>query len=324
MAVAMRQILHEGRHAVTLLPPSPDSAWVHLIPSGRFAGRDGRGPYVLDADAVLAAFRAATMDLAIDYDHQSLTAAGKAGPVPAAGWIHALESRADGIWGQVTWTERATEALAHKEYRYLSPVFRYEAKTGRVVALTGAGLTNTPNLELQAAAAQEQGAVMELMERLSAMLHLPATATAEQIMAEVEKMMAKLSEADTAMQAAQARLDSGPDPTQWVPKAMYDEAAHRLATVETERTETAVQQAVTAAQSARKITPAMKDWALDYARRDLEGFTRFVAAAPEFVSGETTMPAAAAQAAQAQLDAAQREVNRQLGLDTETFTKYAQ
>jgi phage I-like protein len=49
---------------------APES--VHLIPGGRFFGRDGRGPYVLDAAAVKRQFDAHGMPLAIDYEHQSI------------------------------------------------------------------------------------------------------------------------------------------------------------------------------------------------------------------------------------------------------------
>ena len=61
------------------LPDSPPHdegrapEWIHLLPSGAFSGRDGRGPYRLtDPDAVIAAtrewFRGA--DMPVDYNHQ--------------------------------------------------------------------------------------------------------------------------------------------------------------------------------------------------------------------------------------------------------------
>ncbi|MCX8017648.1 MAG: phage protease, partial [Rhodocyclaceae bacterium] len=42
-------------------PLAPE--WVQLIPAGEFTGRDGRGPYTLDAAAVLAAFERGGIDL---------------------------------------------------------------------------------------------------------------------------------------------------------------------------------------------------------------------------------------------------------------------
>lgn len=312
--------LHEDRHTVAIAAAADSPPeWVHLIPAGKFAGRDGRGPYLLDAAAVLAAFADNQADLPVDFDHQSLTANEKAGPVPAAGWIKELAVREDGVWGRVEWTPRAAETLANKEYRYLSPVFKYEAKTGRVVALVSAGLTNTPNLVLRAAARVEGASMEELMNRIIAMLNLPVTATADDVVTELQKVIDKLRTTETEMQTAQARLAAGPDPAQWVPKSMYDEAAQRVSTLETERLEAAVNAAVAEAQTQRKITPAMKSWALDYARRDLAGFTAYVAAAPAFVSAHAAPPP---EPASTQLDEVQLAVNKQLGLDDATFAKY--
>jgi phage I-like protein len=268
--------------------PYTPPVWVHLIPAGTFSGRDGRGPYTLDAKAVLDAFAANGADLPIDYDHQSLTADEKAGPVPAAGWIKELQAREDGIWARVEWTPRAAELLANKEYRYLSPVFRYQVKDGRVVALTGAGLTHNPNLYLQAVASRKEiHAVEELLERLIYMLNLPVTATPDEVAAELQKLIDRLKTAEAAaaqaaeqLAAAQARE---PDPAKYVPIALHKQVADQLAALQAEIARRDAEAAVEAAMSARKVSPGMKEWALSYASRDLEGFKAFVAAAPEIV-----------------------------------------
>jgi phage I-like protein len=289
--------LRLARHAISLpLPPAdaPDGAftppeWVHLIPAGTFSGRDGRGPYTLDAQAVLDAFAAHGADLPIDYDHQSLTADEKAGPVPAAGWIKELQAREDGIWARVEWTPRAAELLANKEYRYLSPVFRYRAKDGRVVALSGAGLTHNPNLYLQAAASRKEShAVDDLLEQLIAMLNLPVTATPDDVAAELQKLIDRLKTAEAAaaqaaeqLAAAQARE---PDPAQYVPIALHKQVADQLAALQADLARREAEAAVEAAMSARKVSPGMREWALAYASRDPEGFKAFVAAAPEIVT----------------------------------------
>jgi len=287
------QALGLARHTISVpLPPADaDEAsftppgWVHLIPAGTFSGRDGRGPYTLDAKAVLAAFAAHGADLPIDYDHQSLTADEKAGPVPAAGWIKELQAREDGIWARVEWTPRATELLAHKEYRYLSPVFRYQAKGGRVVALTGAGLTHNPNLYLQAAASRKETINMTLPEKLAEMLGVPADCTEDEAVAACQRLLDKIEEAE----AAHARQ---PDPAQYVPIAMHKQVADQLAALQADLARRDAEAAVEAAMSARKVSPGMREWALAYASRDLEGFRAFVAAAPEIVSASETKPAA--------------------------------
>ncbi len=251
--------------------------WVHLIPAGTFSGRDGRGPYRLDAEAVLAAYARHGADLPIDYEHQSLEAADKRGPVPAAGWIRELAAREDGIWGRVEWTPSATALLAERAYRYLSPVFRHD-RSGRVVALEGAGLTHTPNLYLRAAARQEDP--MDLTP-LAEALGIDPSADIETIAAHAKQ----LREAATRE----------PDPTQWVPmsqhKAVADELARLQAEIARENAEAAVRQAM----SQGKLSPAMRDWALSYAEKDPGGFAEWVKAAPVVVSSGTTVAANAAQ-----------------------------
>jgi phage I-like protein len=289
--------LRLARHAVSmpLSPADADAAsftppeWVHLIPAGTFSGRDGRGPFTLDAQAVLAAYTANGADLPIDYDHQSLTADEKAGPVPAAGWIKELQAREDGIWARVDWTPRAAELLANKEYRYLSPVFRYQAKDGRVVELTGAGLTHNPNLYLQAAASRKENhAVDELLDRLIHLLNLPVTATPGDVFAELQKLVSRLKNAEAAAAHAAEQLAAAqsrqPNPAEFVPVAMHKQVADQLAALQADLARREAEAAVEAAMSARKVSPGMREWALAYASRDLEGFKAFAAAAPEIVA----------------------------------------
>lgn len=303
--------------------------WVHLIPAGTFSGRDGRGPYTLDAPAVLAAFATHGADLPVDYEHQSLAADAKAGPVPAAGWIVALDARDDGLWAQVRWTPRAAELLAAQEYRYLSPVFRFDPASGRVAALAGAGLTHTPNLMLQAAASTGD-AMEELLERLVYILNMPVTSTPDELAAELQKLIDRLTAADTAMQAAQAEIEAlktaaqsqqpgAPDPAQFVPMALHQETAGQLAALQASMAEAAAAEAVSAAMSAGKLAPAMKDWALDYARRDAAGFAQFAQSAPQLVSA-SAHHAAAAPAADGLTDS-DREAAQLLGLSLAAFAQ---
>jgi phage I-like protein len=153
------QTTRTARHVVALPTQADAPEWVHLIPAGSFAGRDGRGPFTLDADAVIAAFTADAMPLPLDYEHQSSNAPQNGQPAPAAGWITALEARDDGVWGRVEWTERGQGYVQAREYRFISPFFAYvpeadandkEPKGGRVIRLFNAALTNTPNLHLTA------------------------------------------------------------------------------------------------------------------------------------------------------------------------------
>jgi phage I-like protein len=279
------------------------SEWVHLIPAGTFRGRDGRGPYRLDVQAVLDAFRAHGADLPVDYEHQSLSAGDKAGPVPAAGWIQDLEARDDGLWARVSWTPTARQLLAAKEYRYLSPVFRHD-KQGRVVALEGAGLTHMPNLYLRAAARQEDP--MDLTP-LAEALGIDPSADIETIAAHAKQ----LREAATRE----------PDPTQWVPMSQHKAVADELAKLQTEIAKGKAESAVREAMSQGKLSPAMRDWALSYAVKDPDGFAEWVKAAPVVVSSGTTVAANAAQKPDALSDE-ERYVCAALGISESDFAAH--
>lgn len=242
-------------------PLAPE--WVQLIPAGSFSGRDGRGPYLLDGAAVLDAFERGGIDLPVDYEHQTLEAANKAGPVPAAGWIKQLEVREGALWGRVEWTPKAAALIVQREYRFLSPVFRHD-KAGRVLALEGAGLTHYPNLDLEPVAHQK-GEPMDLKPIIEA-LGAPADADVAQLAAH----------AKTLKEAASRQ----PDPREWVPMAQHRAVAQELAALQEQVAKEKAEAAVREAMSAGKLPPAMQDWARGYAEKDPEGFAEWVKAAP--------------------------------------------
>ena len=280
-------------------------AWVHLIPVGEFSGRDGRGPYTLDGARLLAAFAAWGADLPVDYEHQGAHAEDNGQPAPAAGWIKALEVRDDGLWGRVEWTARATAMIAAREYRYLSPVFTYDPDDGRTAALLGAGLVNSPNLHLAALNARDAMSPSnpeppmneDLAERLRYLLNLPVTSTADDIAAELQKLIGQLKSAPVEamrcalgttegdlpglLAAAHARLSAPPDAALYVPRAEHEAVAHQLAELKTQAQAAAIAGAVDAALASGKVVPAQREAAIALCRTDLEAFKAFVAAAPE-------------------------------------------
>lgn len=70
----------------------------------------------------------------------------------AAGWVEALELRADGLWGLIKWTEKARLHILADELRYLSPEFSLTGTnklTGKPQGATfyGVALLNDPFLE---------------------------------------------------------------------------------------------------------------------------------------------------------------------------------
>ncbi len=69
----------------------------------------------------------------------------------ASGWIKRLFLRDGALWALVNWTEKASEYIRKKEFRYISPVFfenwRDEAGKGHGFTILGLGLTNVPFLK---------------------------------------------------------------------------------------------------------------------------------------------------------------------------------
>lgn len=143
--------------AADLARAAPDA--FRLLPLGSFRAVDGRpeklAAWVLtqdDAERIAADIAALARDLPIDYEHQILESRTNGQPAPAAGWVKRvgvrLDGEAPGLWAEeVVWTERARQMIAAGEYRYVSPVFRFDLKTGRVTALLMAALTNHPGLD---------------------------------------------------------------------------------------------------------------------------------------------------------------------------------
>jgi len=306
-----------GSLAVALLPSAAPEAdltppeWVELIPAGAFFGRDGRGPYILDTEAVLAAFAGVGIDLPIDYDHQSLSAGGKAGPVPAAGWITELEARDGALWGRARWTDEAARLIAARAYRYLSPVFRHD-KDGRVLSLEGAGLTHYPNLDLTPVAHRQGDDMTDLTPIAQALGVVGEDA------ASVEQLAAHAARLKTQLDAA----GRSPDPREWVPIAQHKAVADELAALQARIAADRAEAAVTAAMSAGKIAPALKDWAIDYARRDPQGFAAFAASAPVVVSGDKSAPGVASNAGSATLSDEDRYVCAALGIPEKDFAAH--
>jgi phage I-like protein len=238
--------------------------WVHLLPAGTFSGRDGRGPYQLaDATAVMNASRehSGRAHMAIDYDHQ-IDYAGKNGaPAPAAGWIKALQARADGIWGLVEWTERAAAHLAKREYRYLSPVFNHTGG-GNVTRLLRAALTNNPNLDQLTALASMEN-TMDKTSELRRLLALPDDA-------DMAAIVSKVSDLLTARQAA------APDPAKYVPIGDFERAVSEVHRLNQGISLQAATDHVGSNIDAGKLPPFLKEWGVSLCSVNKPAFDDFV------------------------------------------------
>lgn len=312
-----------------------------LLPYGRFKAADGSGRpagipegWLLDREsavAIAAAFSGRSDARVIDYEHQTLHAEANGKPAPAAGWIGRLEARDDGLYAvDVEWTAAAAEMIAARQYRYISPVFPYDKRTGRVLAVAHAALTNFAGLDgltdLAALAARFSHVVQpeeEMpMKALLAALGLPETAT------EAEALAA-LNALKTAQQGELAALRAAsPDPAKYVEVATLTAVRGELATANTalaalkaEKHEAEVGKVVTAALAAGKLTPAMEGWAKNLGKADLAALNAFVETAPVVVKPGATQTSGQSKAGNgnSQLSDADMAVMKALGLTAEQF-----
>ncbi|WP_113911170.1 phage protease [Roseovarius dicentrarchi] len=270
--------------------------WVHLLPSGRIVGRDGRSFDLTDPQTVMAQFEAGRIDLPIDYEHQN-DRSKASGPVPAAGWIKELQARKDGLWGRVEWTARAADLIANREYRYLSPSILYNRLDQRIVKLKGAGLVHAPNLHLTALASQEDTMPQDEMtfaQSIAKMLGLPPETPEDEILRALVEHMEATSRDDAQM--AQAR----PDPRRYVPiEALHSLMTDRNAQAATMR-EARAQSHVDDAFRRDYLTGPMKDWAPELCRMDEASFDAFINTATPYAKGGSILPSGPPRGADAQ------------------------
>lgn len=301
---------------------------IQILPMGRLVGRDGRGPYIVrdiqHARQIVAASHAyvGTGDIPIDYDHQLVQTAKTGIAAPAAGWITRLHARPDGIWGDVQWTERAADHLSHREYRHVSPVVFYDPKSGAVARIHSASLTNTPNLELQAVASQQDQTTMndETAARIRALLNLDDAAddaTVLQAIANLVGMVVRLAGAgapDAGTDAAACSATTAPHPQ----VAMM---AQRLATSERALHSTSVDTIVGGAMRQGKVTPAMKDWAVACCNADPGNFQALMSVMPVIVAPGALLPNTPPPQDGEERITLRQQIHRNLGLPADAPAK---
>jgi hypothetical protein len=125
-----------------------DKTWVHLVRYGEFdhpvfgmldMSKEKIGNFVKNFRKNV---RGVMLD--IDYTHKSDQAKGN----KAAGWIISLDQRADGLWGQVSWTGEALKEVKDGAWKYMSIEFADEWCDAQGSCyddvLFGAALTNRP------------------------------------------------------------------------------------------------------------------------------------------------------------------------------------
>lgn len=289
---------------------------VQLFPAGEFRAVDGRPTdapcwllNVTIAKALIAAAQDRKTPYCFDYEHQSLNTKANGKPAPAAGWFKTLEwVEGVGLFAtDVEWTDTAKAMIEAKEYRFISPLFTY-SKDGAVSRLINSALTNTPALdgmdEILAAASQlfetEGEPVDEILEQLRWMLNLPLSATADDVKAELEKLIAKLtngqgtaatsidlvaftasaSQKDEQIAALSTQVQTlttqAPDPARFVPLATVEQLQTQLAALTSQIKGDQVTGLVTVALSDGRLNPAMEAWARDLGQKDLSSLKAYL------------------------------------------------
>lgn len=133
-------------------------SWIQLARTGTFVS-SRYGEFSITKDDLRQMFEnfthvtpKAPTELPIDFDHLSMNPQ-KPGDGKAAGWLKdvAVRGNGDELWGLVEWTPEASQLIANKEYRFVSPSFvkDYVYKDGRNIGTTllAAAITNHPFLE---------------------------------------------------------------------------------------------------------------------------------------------------------------------------------
>lgn len=266
--------------------------WVMLLAAGpKVQGIDGRSWANPDPHAVVAGTMALNRPLVMDWEHATKVRGDQGLDAPAAGWIDKVEVRDGAIWGHVDWTPRGRDQVANREYRFLSPAFRADAKPPHVIRhLTMAGLTNAPNLHLAALNRTEAPHPetsenhLDLAPRLRAALGLAADATEDVIV--------------TAATTNLAMCRSGPDLTAFAPRADLETALNRATTAEaalaartTADQAAGIETALNKAQAEGKITPASRPAyeAMCKAEGGLANFTALAATLPKITGAEAVV-----------------------------------
>lgn len=311
-----------------------------IIPAGEFRSWDGRptecAAWVCteeDGQRIVADLNARTSPRVIDYEHATLHAKKAGSAAPAAGWFKSAEWRADGVWLiGVDWTALAAQRISDKEYRFVSPVFSYDPKSGRVQQLLHAALTNDPGLDgltdLAALAAEfftppttPEDSMNELLKKLLAALGLQETATEAEALSAVANL--KTNVASLSAQVA------APDPAKFVPIATlsalqgeHAELQGKMAALQAEVSGGKLDKIIADGLAAGKLTPATEAWARDLGKANLAQLSAFIEAAPVIAKpGETQSGGAGNGSGTAALSADQKRVCELLGVSEADYQK---
>jgi len=323
---------------------APTGSEIQLTPAGMFKARDGRpaGLPGWNIDATIAArviARAAARQtpFVTDYEHQTLATDKNGQPAPAAGWFKNLEWReGQGLFATgVEWTAKAKAYIDAGEYKFISPVFGYDRKTGEVLQLEMAALTNTPavdGMDAVAALAQEfftrsQEPTHEKdqpMKAIALLLGLAEDASEADISAALTALKAEtvtLKTENIKLKTETAALKTAtPDPAKFVPIETMTKLQNDVIALTTRLNEGELEDVIQAALSNGKLLPAMETWARDLGKSDLAALKTYVEKNPAIqLNGNQTNGRGPAGSGSVADDATNTAVMKALGMNAEEF-----
>jgi phage I-like protein len=238
----------------------PADGWHHVVPLGEFMHPQTKTVQVLDnraAEEIVRVFRADAQrpnfpGVLVDFDHFSEDADK---PSEAAGWITALDNRADGVWAQIRWSDLGEAAVNGGRYRLVSPVFpppgqcedagpvaTMKNSRKRPLKLVRLALTNDPNLkgmvplsnraEPGGSAEQVNTHTKDKMKGILTLLGLSAEATEDAAIGEVNKLKNRVTALETenkSLLAGQVESDLEKYKNRFKPEAKEKVKAQLLA-----------------------------------------------------------------------------------------------
>lgn len=322
---------------------APTGSEIQLTPAGMFKARDGRpaGLPGWKIDAMIAArviARAAARQtpFVTDYEHQTLATDKNGQPAPAAGWFKNLEWReGQGLFATgVEWTAKAKAYIDAGEYKFISPVFGYDRKTGEILQLEMAALTNTPavdGMDAVAALAQEfftrsQEPTHEKdqpMKAIALLLGLAEDASEADISAALTALKAEIATLktdNTALKTETAALKTQtPDPAKFVPVETVTALQGQVAALTTRLNDGELEDVIQAALTSGKLLPAMESWARDLGKSDLAALKSYVEKNPAIQLGINQTNGLGPEHKPGDLNGTQLAVCKLMGVSVEDF-----
>jgi phage I-like protein len=306
---------------------------VQLLPIGEFRARDGRPQEVAHwfaGQTILEKAATRATKHVIDYEHQTLNAKQNGRPAPAAGWFSKITKSEDGYYADgVEFTDKAKAMIQAGEYRYISPVFSWDQKTGEILEIHNAALVNDPAIDgmSEVTAASyftnlQEGRMNPAT--IQEMLELPADASDDQVQAAIAKLIEAVKQ---KAKPPEENVEKSETPPELAEAAKTN--AETVAALQTEIAELknkALAQEITAliapAIQDGRLLPNMREWAEQLGRLNIESLKAYLDKAQPITALNTRQTTTVKVDEQAHtLSPEQTEIIAKMGINPEDFIK---